>query len=266
MKVLFFGDVYGKAGRQTVISALPAMKEEYRPDFVIANGENLADGRGLTEKTAVPMFTAGIQALTGGNHLWDRQDSLDYIQHNRNIVKSLNYPESAPGNICCILENNDYRLGVLSLCGQIYMSPCDNPFQALQHFWDNNPEQVPYLLDFHAESTSEKRALAWFAEDKMSAFLGTHTHIQTADEEILPQGCAYITDVGMTGAHNSVIGVQKEIIIRKMFSGVPHPYLSSDLGLEVNAVLVDIDPCSFRATSILRIKQPLDTYTRRIGD
>ena len=257
MRVLFFGDIYGKAGRQAITLSLPNLRDTYQPDFIIANGENLADGKGLTEKTASPMFNSGIHALTGGNHLWDRQESLDYIRQQEHIVKPMNYPEQAPGAICCYLQNGDLELGVLSLCGQIYMPPCDNPFNVLEHFWASKRSQIPYILDFHAESTSEKRALAWWADGKLSALLGTHTHIQTADEEILPQGCAYITDVGMTGSHDSVIGVQKEIIIRKMQSGVPSPYKSSDWGLEVNAVVVDIDPRTLRATSIQRIKSPL---------
>lgn len=266
MRILFFGDVYGKAGRQTVMLSLPKLKDIHKPDFIIANGENLADGKGLTEKTASPMFSAGVQALTGGNHLWDRQESLDYIKQNGHIVKPMNYPDQTPGAICCYLQKGDLELGILSLCGQIYMPPCDNPFNVLARFWENRHENIPYIMDFHAESTSEKRALAWFADGRLSAILGTHTHIQTADEEILPQGCAYITDVGMTGSHDSVIGVQKEIIIRKMQSGIPSPYKSSDWGLEVNAVVVEINPDTLKATSIRRIKERVPNNMAGIND
>ncbi|MBP7310227.1 MAG: TIGR00282 family metallophosphoesterase [Candidatus Cloacimonetes bacterium] len=255
MKILFFGDIYGKAGRQTVFSSLPQLKEQYQPDFIIANGENLADGKGLTEKTAHPIFTAGIDVLTGGNHLWDRADSLEYIKNQSHIVKPMNYPLSTPGNSYCILEKEGMKLGIISLCGQIYMPPCDNPFTTLQSFLAKHDPQIPLLLDFHAESTSEKRALAWFADGKISAFLGTHTHIQTADEEIMPQGMAYITDVGMTGSHDSVIGVQKEIIVQKMLMCVPSPYKSSDHGLQVNAVICEISSKTGLATSITRIRE-----------
>ncbi len=255
MKILFFGDIYGKAGRQTIFSALPELKELYHPDFIVANGENLADGKGLTEKTAHPLFGAGIHALTGGNHLWDRAESLDYLKTEMRIVKPLNYPATTPGNSYYLLDNGDMKLGIISLCGQIYMPPCDNPFNALQDFLAHNDPHIPLLLDFHAESTSEKRALAWFADGKISAVLGTHTHIQTADEDILPQGTAYITDVGMTGSHDSVIGVQKEIIINKMLSCIPSPYKSSDLGLQVNAVLCEISNETHKAMSITRIRK-----------
>lgn len=255
MKILFFGDIYGKAGRQTVFNALPALKEQFQPDFIIANGENLADGKGLTEKTANPMFSAGIDALTGGNHLWDRAESLEYLRNNLQIVKPMNYPESTPGCRYCVLRKEELKLGIINLCGQIFMPPCDNPFTTLQRFLEVHDPHIPLLLDFHAESTSEKRAMAWFADGKVSALLGTHTHIQTADEVIMPQGMAYITDVGMTGAHDSVIGVQKEIIINKLLSCVPSPYKSSDLGLQVNAVLCEISEVSGKASSIKRIQQ-----------
>lgn len=257
MKILFFGDIYGKAGRQTVIKALPSLKSQYQPDFIIANGENLADGKGLTEKTATPVLEIGVDALTGGNHLWDRAESLDFIRNHRQIVKPMNYPKSTPGNSCCLLEKDGFKLGVISLCGQIYMPPCDNAFTVIDEFLASHDHKIPLLLDFHAESTSEKRAMGWHLDGRVSAILGTHTHIQTADEEIMPQGSAYITDVGMTGSHDSVIGVQKEIIVNKMLSCIPSPYKSSDYGLQVNAVLIQIDASTCKAQSITRIKQPI---------
>ena len=257
MKILFFGDVYGKAGRQALLNSLSSLREEFAPDFIIANAENLADGKGLTEKTLQPLLREGIDAVTGGNHLWDRAESLDYIKGQSKIVKPLNYPASTPGNPLAVLENNSYKLGVLCLCGQIYMPPCDNPFTALQNIYDytrDKQNELPLILDFHAESTSEKRAMGWFADGKLAAVLGTHTHIQTADEEVLPQGCGYITDVGMTGSHDSVIGVRKEIIVDKMLSAIPNRYESADLGLQVNAVLLELDSAG-KASSIIRIRR-----------
>ncbi|MEN6444723.1 MAG: TIGR00282 family metallophosphoesterase [Candidatus Cloacimonas sp.] len=269
MKVLFFGDVYGKAGRQTVQLALPTLKEEFNPDFIIANGENIADGKGVTEKTLSQLFSYGIDAVTGGNHLWDRNEAIEYIRSQNRIVKPLNYPEYAPGNPFLILVKGNLRLGIICLCGQLLMPPCDNPFNALDKFiktnYNEDGEQkgvytlpFPVILDFHTETTSEKRAMGWFADGKLSAVLGTHTHIQTADEEILPAGTAYITDVGMTGSHDSVIGVKKEIIVDKFRTSIPIRYESSDSGLQVNAVVLEINSETGLATKITRVRRTLE--------
>ncbi len=259
IKLLFFGDVFGKPGRKILFQYLDALKHEFQADFVVINGENLADGRGLTEKTSKPLFNAGVDAITGGNHLWDRGMSWDYIRETPAIVKSLNYPASTPGSPFYTLTNNDKQLTVLTLCGQIYMSPCDSPFIALERWMEENPEHGKcVLVDFHAESTAETRAMGWFADGHVSALLGTHTHIQTADEEILPQGTAYITDVGMTGAHDSVIGVKKDIILNKFRHGLPSRYESSDQGLQINAVYLEIDPDSGKALKITRVRRSVE--------
>lgn len=259
MRIIFFGDVYGKAGREALLTSLPGLKEEFRPDFIIANAENLADGKGLTEKTLYPLLQAGVHAVTGGNHLWDRAESLSYITTQPRIVKPLNYPQITPGNPFGVLEENGLKLGLISLCGQIYMPPCNNPFTALQDFWQQQEgkEEIPVILDIHAESTSEKRALGWFADGKLAAVLGTHTHIQTADEEILPQGTAYLTDIGMTGSHDSVIGVRKEIIVNKLVSCIPSRYESSHLGLQINAVYLELDNQG-KALQIVRIRRMIE--------
>lgn len=255
MKVLFFGDVYGKAGRIALLTALSGLKEEFEPDFIIANGENLADGRGITERTLHPLLHAGVNAVTGGNHLWDRAEALDYIGANDRIAKPMNYPETTPGKAFVSLNKGDMSLGIVCLCGQIYMPPCDNPFVALERFIGETGYPYPVILDFHAESTSEKRAMGWFADGKIGAVLGTHTHIQTADEELLPLGTAYITDVGMTGSHDSVIGVRKNIIVNKLHSSIPGRYESSDSGLQVNAVFIEFNLESKIATQIVRIRR-----------
>jgi len=261
MKILFFGDVFGKAGRQSLFNTLAGLKEEFEPDFVIANAENLADGKGITEKTLHPLLHLGIDAVTGGNHLWDRMESLDYLSKEKRIVKPMNFPATTPGNPYLILEKNGLKLGVICLCGQVYMPACDSPFGALEKFLELHPDYPPLLLDFHAESTSEKRAMGWFADGKLAAVIGTHTHIQTADEEILPLGCAYITDAGMTGSHDSVIGIKKSIIVDKFVTSIPNRYESADLGLQVNAVIVDIDDNSGKALRIQRIKRIAEENT-----
>lgn len=259
IKALFFGDIYGKPGRRTLLESLPGLKYEFEPDFVIINGENLADGKGLTEKTAKTLFHYGVDIITGGNHLWDRPESWDYIRGNRQIVKPMNYPTVTPGNPICTLSKDGKQLSVITLCGQIYMPPCNSPFETFES-WANAFEHKGsgVIVDFHAESTSEKRALGWLADGRVSAVLGTHTHIQTADEEILPQGTAYITDVGMTGPHDSVIGVRKGIILEKFLTSLPSRYESSDRGLQVNAVYLEIDESTGKALSIRRIRRAVE--------
>lgn len=259
MKVIFIGDVFGKAGRELLRRELPALRQEFEADFVIANGENLADGKGLTQKTAGAVFEAGVDLLTGGNHLWDRADSLDYIRDSHRIVKPANYPDLCPGRVFGKLESGDHKLAVINLCGQVFMPPCNSPFQGLDFCLDQIADYSPcIILDFHAESTAEKRALAWYADGKISALLGTHTHIQTADEEIMPNGSAYITDLGMTGAHDSVIGVKKEIIVEKFRSSIPARYEASDKGLQINAVFLHIDNETGKALSIQRIRRIME--------
>lgn len=258
MRLLFFGDVFSRAGRQVLGKCIPELKHEYEPDFIIMNGENLADGRGLTEKTAKPLFQAGIDVITGGNHLWDRSESWDYIRKTPAIVKPLNYPPTTPGNPCYTVAKNGKSLTVLSLCGQIFMPPCDSPFLSYQRWQEQMGGDCKcILLDFHAESTAEKRAFGWFADGEISALVGTHTHVQTADEEILPLGTAYISDVGMTGAHDSVIGVKKEIILDKFVNALPSRYESSDRGLQVNAVYIELDESTGKALSIRRIRHSI---------
>jgi hypothetical protein len=258
MIVLFFGDVYGKPGRFALLQKLPDLMAEYKSDFVIVNVENLADGRGLTEKTLKPLFNQGVDVVTGGNHLWDRAESLEYIAHEKRIIKPINYPASAPGSDSYIITKSGSTLGVMCLTGQIFMPPCDSPFHAFDRLWEDADHSIPWLVDFHAESTSEKRAFGWYVDGRAAVVVGTHTHIQTADEEILPQKTAYLTDVGMTGAHDSVIGVKKEIILEKLRSAVPRRYETSDKGLMINAAVFELDNDSGRALSIKRLRIPVE--------
>jgi metallophosphoesterase (TIGR00282 family) len=268
IRLLFFGDIFGKPGRQVLYDHLPALKEEFKPDFVVINGENLADGRGLTEKTAKPLFKAGVDAITGGNHLWDRSESWDFIRNTPTIVKPLNFPEETPGNPCLKLVKDGKELTILTFCGQIYMPPCDSPFTALERWMKDNPghESRCILIDFHAESTAEKRALGWFADGHVSALLGTHTHIQTADEEILPEGTAYLTDAGMTGSHDSVIGVRKNIILEKFRHALPSRYEASDQGLQVNAVYLELDEGTGKALKIERVRRQVELLGQNNGE
>lgn len=260
IKVLFLGDIFGRSGRAVVKAELSSLKEEFKVDFCIANCENIASGRGITEKTVQELFDAGMDAFTSGNHLWDKKDALAYLSKEKRIVKPLNYPEAALGSPWCILEKNPQeKLAIICLTGQVFMQPCDSPFTII----DRSLPQIQndtraILVDFHAEATGEKRALGFYLDGKVSALLGTHTHIQTADEEILPAGTAYITDVGMNGAHDSIIGVKKDLILHKTLTGMPVRFEPATTGNQINAVVVEIDPETGKAREIIRIKRKLD--------
>ncbi|MBN2460104.1 MAG: TIGR00282 family metallophosphoesterase [Candidatus Cloacimonetes bacterium] len=259
MKVLFLGDVYGKPGRHIVIEHLPALRQELKVDFCIANGENVAHGRGISEKTAYPLFQAGVDVFTSGNHLWDKKEVLDYLPTENRILKPLNYSSQALGNTIYYTRLNEGEIAVLCLVGQAFMGPANSPIQAIEAVLAEIRMRAGMIIvDIHAEATAEKRALGFYLDGKVSAVIGTHTHIQTADDEILPQGTAYITDVGMTGPHDSVIGIRKELILQKLITGMPVQYEVAETGLQINAVLVEIDANTGRAVSIIRIKRTVE--------
>ncbi len=253
MKVLFFGDVFGRPGRQAVLNNIDELKQEFKPDLVIANCENLASGRGVTEKTINALITGGVDYFTSGNHLWDRKESYYFLQIEQRICKPMNFPEEALG--FSYIEHKiseDKTMYIVTMTGQAFMSSCDSPFHVLDKFIEEKGDAL-YFVDFHAESTAEKKAFALHFDGRVSAVIGTHTHVQTADEIILPGGTAFITDAGMTGPHDSVIGVKKEIILEKMLTGMPKRHQVADNDLTVNAVILDIDIDNFKAVSISRI-------------
>ncbi len=258
MKIIFLGDIFGKPGRNVVFENIERLKSLYSADVFIINGENLADGKGLTEKTTKPLFEAGVNVITSGNHLWDRADSHEYIRREPRIVKPMNYPSGAWGSQSYSIDTSTGKLTVICLTGQMFMSACDMPFFTLDRYLNSHPETGSILLDFHAESTAEKRFLALAYDGQVSAVIGTHTHIQTADEEILPEGTGYLTDAGMTGPHDSVIGVKKHLIIEKMRSGMPVRYEVSDQGLQINGVFLEIDGQSHKTVQISRIRELLN--------
>ncbi len=256
MRFLFFGDVFGKPGRRIVQENLQKLKDEFRIDISIMNCENLASGRGVTRKTAVPLFEAGIDAFTSGNHLWDRKESMEYLHSESRIVKPINFPCDATGNPHYIIDKGGIRICVVTVVGHAFMTGADLPIQSLEEALPTlQKESDIIVVDFHAESTAEKRAMGFYFDGQIQALLGTHTHIQTADEEILPRGTAYITDVGMTGPHDSVIGVKRKIILEKMRTGMPIQYEVADSGLQINAVCFEIDDSTMKAVSIERIRR-----------
>lgn len=255
MKILFFGDIFGKYGRMIVQSKLDNLVRKHKIDIVIANGENLAGGKGITFKTANPLFQAGIDCFTSGNHLWDKKDGLDFISGEERILKPVNYPKAAYGNNFYIIKRDQFELGVINVAGQGFMNAANSPIEELEHFLPLIQKHTKNIfVDFHAEATAEKRTLGFMFDGRVSAIVGTHTHIQTADEEILPKGTAYITDVGMTGPHDSVIGVDKEIILKKVTTGMPIRYETTHRGIQINAVVIEINEKTGKAVSIERIR------------
>ncbi|MCD4819701.1 MAG: TIGR00282 family metallophosphoesterase [Candidatus Cloacimonetes bacterium] len=258
MKILFIGDIFGKPGRNVIKKELSNIKREYDIDLCIANCENVAAGKGVTPKTASELFYSGIDIFTSGNHLWDKKDSIDFLKTEKRIVKPLNYPKRAIGNDYALVQFNNKNIIIISLIGQAFMPAANSPFEAFEDYFTKFSKIANIIIvDFHAEATAEKRAMGFFLNGKVSAMFGTHTHIQTADEEILSEGTAYITDVGMTGPHDSVIGVKKDIILKKMLSGMPYKYEVASSGLELNGAVIEIDLLSGKAIAIQRIKRKI---------
>jgi len=257
LNILFLGDIVGKPGREILNMVLPGLSEERKIDFVIANGENMAGGKGVTREVADDLFKEGVNVLTGGNHTWQNRDSYSFIEEEGRLLRPANYPEGPgiPGRGFGVFKSKlGYPVGVISLQGRIFMSPIDCPFQKVKGIVERMRLQTFIILvDFHAEATSEKIAMGWFLDGSVSAVIGTHTHVPTADEKILPKGTAYITDAGMTGSHNGVIGVRRELVIEGMLTRLPVRHKLSTGDLMLNGVLISIDPGSGKALSIERI-------------
>ena len=255
MKILFIGDIYGKPGRHIIRSKLPLIIKNKNIDLAIANCENLASGRGVTKKTVRQVIDAGVEVFTSGNHLWDRKEGLDYLKKEKRIVKPLNIPGNTFGQEYYLYETDDNtKIAILTLAGQSFMGPADSPFFTLKKMLPKIRQITNnIIIDFHAESTAEKKSFGLFFDGKVSAILGTHTHVQTADETILPNGTAYITDAGMTGSQHSVIGVKKEIIFEKITTGMPKRYEPGKIDLKIKGVIVDLDLKSGKAIKIKRL-------------
>jgi metallophosphoesterase (TIGR00282 family) len=254
MRILFIGDIVGKTGRMAVKSLLPLIVNKYKVDLIIANGENAAGGFGITEKVASELFGYGIHILTSGNHIWDKKESIPYIGREGRIIRPLNYPPGVPGSGSIIFTVREKRVGVINLSGRVFMSNIDCPFRTgLSEIERLKKETDIIIIDFHAEATSEKVAFGYYVDGLVSAVIGTHTHVQTADEKILPKGTAYITDVGMTGPADSVIGIEKEQIIERFLLQMPMKFETARGGGILSAVVIEIEDDSGRATAIQRL-------------
>ena len=255
MKILFIGDIIGRPGRQAVEKLLPGLVEEHQIDFVIANGENAAAGFGLTPAVLDNLFALGINVVTSGNHLWDKKDILPRLKKEPRLLRPANYPPEVPGTRFGVFEDKQGRkVGVFNLLGRVFMPAVDCPFRvADQVIAELKKETDIIIVDMHAEATSEKIALGWYLDGRVSAMIGTHTHVMTADERVLPQGTAYITDAGMTGGFDSVIGMEKEPIIEKFLTQLPTKFEVAEGDVRFNGVVVEVDEQSGKARRIERV-------------
>ena len=259
VNLLFIGDIVGQPGRRAVKELLPGLRRRYQLDVVVANGENSAGGSGITINTAAEIFAAGVDIITSGDHLWDQKEVVELMANERRFVRPLNYPSGIPGQGSCVFEpEGKPKLCVLNLQGRTFMPSLENPFHAalaevqrLQKFTRS------IFVDFHAEATSEKVALARMLDGKVSAVVGTHTHVQTADEQIFPGGTAFLCDAGFTGPHESVIGREIEPIVQRFLTGMPQRFEVAKERVFLQGALIQIDELTGRAGRIQRVSEAL---------
>ncbi len=255
MQILMIGDIVGRPGRKAISTFLPQVIKEHKVDFVIANGENAAGGRGITRDITEEFLQQGIEVITMGNHVWDNRDILGFIDHEPRLLRPANYPEDCPGRGYNIFWGPaGRRIAVINVSGRVFLAHLECPFRTVDYILKQIEDEADVILvDFHAEATSEKQALGWYLDGRVTAVLGTHTHVQTADETILPNGTAYITDVGMTGPRYSVLGVKTRQVINRFLTQRPGPFEIATGPVQLNAVVFEIDDTNFQAKSIKRI-------------
>jgi metallophosphoesterase (TIGR00282 family) len=255
MKILFVGDVVGGAGRRILRPALRDLRRRHRPDLVVVNGENAAGGNGLTPAIAKEILRAGCDVITTGNHVWDRKEIIPYLENESRVIRPANYPDPAPGAGTFIASAADGSpVAVVNLMGRLFMPAVNDPFRAADRILDSLLARTRLIVvDFHAEATSEKMAFGWHLDGRVTAVLGTHTHVPTADERVLPGGTAYISDVGMTGPYDSVIGVEKKLVLERFLTQRPVRLAPAAGDVRLAGVLVEADPSEGRALAIERI-------------
>ncbi|MBW8348944.1 TIGR00282 family metallophosphoesterase [Bacillus sp. IITD106] len=255
MDILFVGDVVGSPGREMIKEYLPLLKRKYRPHVTIVNGENAAGGRGITEQIYKQFLEAGANVVTLGNHAWDNKGIFEFIDTAKYLVRPANFPENTPGKGLIFIRLNSIEVAVINLQGRTFMPPLDCPFKKAEELIALAKKRTNIIfVDFHAEATSEKQAMGWYLDGKVSAVIGTHTHIQTADNRILPNGTAYLTDVGMTGPYDGILGMEKEAVIKKFITALPARFEVPKSGRkQLSACMINIDDQSGKALNIKTI-------------
>ncbi len=253
MRILCVGDVVASAGCELVRRVLPSVKRRYNVDVCIVNGENAADGNGLTPTAFRSLMDSGADVITGGNHSFRRRELYDVFDEQPFLLRPANYPASAPGKGACVIDRGRYQVAVINLLGLVYMEPLDCPFKTLDRLLEELGHPRFCVVDFHAEATAEKKALAFYADGRISALVGTHTHVQTADEQILEQGTGFLTDIGMTGPTRSVLGIRPEQAVAKMKDKLPVRFSAADGDTAMNAVLITLDDRTGKTVAIERI-------------
>lgn len=256
LRVLFLGDIVGSPGRDLIENNLTKLKDKYRPHIIIANGENAAGGRGINEKILKQLFQLGINIITMGNHTWDQKEIYEFIDDYKHFIRPANYPAMTPGKGYTIFHFNSYKLAVINVQGRTYLPPLDCPFTKTMELIETIKKETPNIIvDFHAEATSEKQAMGWLLDGKVTAVIGTHTHVQTGDERIFPKGTAYITDVGMVGPYDGILGMKREQVIDKFITHLPQRFeVDASDRWQINGVIIDINPDTGFSLNIERIR------------
>ncbi len=268
MNILFIGDVFGRPGRDLVRRGLGPLVHRFAADLVVANVENAAGGFGITREVGDGLAACGVDVMTSGNHVWDKKEALDYVAAEPRLLRPANYPAGAPGRGSVLVRTDDGRgVGVINLMGRVFMHPIDDPFTGAMREIEALAGRTRILVvDFHAEATSEKIAMGWHLDGRVSAVIGTHTHVQTADERVLPGGTAYITDAGMTGPHDSIIGTEREPALARFLTGLPSRFEPASGNPRLHGVVVAIDDATGRATAITRLDYSLADLERMDAD
>ena len=264
MKILFIGDIVGKPGRDILQKGLRTVVEHYGVDFVIANAENSAGGFGITKDIGDAILDLGVDVMTSGNHIWDKKEALEYIVGEPKLLRPANYPAGVPGRGSFLAQAGDGRaVGVINVMGRVFMLQIDDPFAVvLKEIEALRAKTKIIIVDFHAEATSEKIAMGWHLDGKVTLVVGTHTHVQTADERILPNGTAYLTDAGMTGPHDSIIGMEREPALARFLTGMPSRFEPATGNPRLNGIVVDADDKTGRAVAVTRVSYSAQDLVR----
>jgi len=261
LRICLIGDIIGKPGRLAVMQTLPDLRRELELDMVIANGENAAAGAGLTPSLAEELLGGGIDVITSGNHIWDKREIYDYLNTDRPVLRPMNYPDAAPGRGWLIHHTDDGdEVAVINAMGRVFMNQLDSPFIKLDELLDEAAEPLPpiRILDFHCEITSEKNAMGWYLDGRVSGVVGTHTHVPTADARLLPKGTAYISDIGMTGPRDSIIGFSLETVLPRFTGHLPTRFTVAEGPVALNAVVITASPATGRASAIEQVQRLIE--------